>query len=157
MRRLLVHVTVITILLPLTSVGAENLVFEDFDTVEAWQGFELDDAVAHSGATSARWSNHPDRPAVSSTQIPHDWSGWNALSFWVHNERVVPTAFMCIISSETPATDGPAYWSVTVPAGIRSSLFASPQSAGITPRTRRRWFTSTGLSCATTWAVRGRS
>lgn len=152
MRRLLVHVTVITILLPLTSVGAENLVFEDFDTVEAWQGFELDDAVAHSGATSARWSNHPDRPAVSSTQIPHDWSGWNALSFWVHNERVVPTAFMCIISSENPATDGPDYWSVKVPLNFTGwRMFGVMIEGNAGTRSPRGWdqvdsvrFTSVG-------------
>ena len=52
----------------------EELVFEDFETVENWQGFELSEAQAHSGATSALWQQMDKTAGVSCSEIPHDWT-----------------------------------------------------------------------------------
>ncbi len=93
----------------------DALVFEDFDTVENWQGFELSEEQAHSGKTSALWQHMDETPSVSCSEIPHDWSDYSAFTFWVYNEKEVPTRFMCIIASENPATEGADYWSVGVP------------------------------------------
>ncbi|MEA3401847.1 MAG: heparinase II/III family protein [Armatimonadota bacterium] len=93
----------------------ERLVFETFESVEGWDGFELATDLAHHGDTSALWRNHPDTPGVSSSEIPHDWSEYGAFTFWVHNERELDARFMCIISSENPATEGIDYWSIGVP------------------------------------------
>ncbi|MFW6157019.1 MAG: heparinase II/III family protein, partial [Armatimonadota bacterium] len=92
----------------------DRLIFEDFETVEAWSGVELSREVAHSGETSALWRNHPENSQVVWESAPADWSGWNAFTFQVHNEREVDAAFMCIIRSENPATEGMDYWSVKV-------------------------------------------
>ncbi len=107
----------VPLLVALTACAAhaqQRLVFEDFDSVDAWQGLELSEDLAHSGNTSALWRDHPNNSNASSAEIPHDWSAWNAFTFWVHNEREVDTAFMCIISSENPESEGADYWSVKV-------------------------------------------
>ncbi|MFO8078661.1 MAG: heparinase II/III family protein [Armatimonadota bacterium] len=96
-------------------IAQDRMIIEDFDNVDAWSGFELSQEVAHSGETSALWRNHHEQPSAASDRIPHDWSDWNAFTFRVHNERELDTAFMCIITSENPETEGPDYWSVKVP------------------------------------------
>ncbi|MFP3903241.1 MAG: heparinase II/III family protein, partial [Armatimonadota bacterium] len=96
------------------SSAAENIVFEDFDTVESWEGFELSTEQTKSGETSALWADMVGTTTVESSEIPHDWSDYSAFTFWVYNVREVPTAFMCIIRSENPATEGMDYWSVKV-------------------------------------------
>jgi len=93
----------------------DALIFEEFESVDRWQGFELSEAQARSGTTSALWQNMIETPQVSSEDIPHDWTDHLAFTFWVYSEKEVPTAFMCIIASENPATEGPDYWSVRVP------------------------------------------
>ena len=93
----------------------EFLIFEDFESVEKWQGFELSEDQAHSGKTSALWQQMDQTRGVSCSEIPHDWSDYSAFTFWVYNEKVVPTAFMCIIASENPETERADYWSVKVP------------------------------------------
>ncbi len=121
-----------------TCWAQERLVFEDFTSVEAWPGFELDDTVAHSGETSALWRDMPERPSVISAEIPHDWSGFSAFTFWVHNEAPLDARFMCIISSENPETEGIDYWSVAVPlnfSGWRQfGVLIRPNSGTRSPR-----------------------
>ncbi|MFO7945399.1 MAG: alginate lyase family protein, partial [Armatimonadota bacterium] len=58
--------------------------------------------------------------------------------FWVYNVREVPTAFMCIIRSENPATEGMDYWSVKVPLNFegwkRFGLLIRDGGGARTPR-----------------------
>ncbi|MFQ5808634.1 MAG: heparinase II/III family protein, partial [Armatimonadota bacterium] len=92
----------------------DPLVFEDFDSVEKWEGFELSGEQAKSGATSARWARMDRVPSVSCSDIPHDWRGYAHFTFWVYSEKDVGSRFMCIIRSENPATEGMDYWSLGV-------------------------------------------
>ncbi len=130
----------------------ERYIFEDFESVEGWEGFELSTEVAHSGNSSALWRNHPQTPSVSSSEIPHDWSEYGAFTFWVHNQTELDARFMCIISSENPATEGMDYWSVAVPlnfTGWRRFGLLLRDNSGV--RSPRGWdqvdsirFTATG-------------
>lgn len=128
----------IIVLAAASCAAQERLVFEDFSSVEAWPGFELATDLAHSGDTSALWRNMPERQSVVSTEIPHDWSGWNAFTFWVHNEKALEARFMCIISSENPDTEGIDYWSVAVPLNFTGwrmfGLMIVPGSGTRSPR-----------------------
>lgn len=137
----------------MTGCGAQDdFVFEDFNSVDGWQGFELSREQAHSGEASALWRNMPARPVVRNANIPHDWSAWTAFTFWVHNAKPVPTAFMCIITSENPATDGPDYWGVRVPLNFTGwKMFGLLIRPGGGAREPRGWdqidsvsFTATG-------------
>lgn len=92
----------------------EALVFEDFESVEKWEGFELSREQAKSGNTAARWAHMDTVTGVSCSDIPHDWRGYAHFTFWVYSEKDVGSRFMCIIRSENPATEGSDYWSVPV-------------------------------------------
>jgi len=139
MRRLC-WVAVLLLAPAVSCLAQERLVFEDFDSVEAWEGFELDHAIAHSGGSSALWRDHTERTSVVSTRVPHDWSGWNAFTFWVHNETKLDTAFMCIISSENPTTEGADYWGIKVPLSFTGwKRFGIMLRAGGGARSPRGW------------------
>lgn len=116
----------------------ETLVFEDFASVDAWDGFELSDTHARSGKTSALWRNMQRTSRVGSQDIPHDWSAYSAFTFWVYNESESPNAFMCIISSENPETEGIDYWAVKVPLSFtgykRFGVLIRPNSGIRSPR-----------------------
>jgi len=66
-------VVVLGLLVAVPGTAQDDLVFADFDSVEAWQGFELSREQARSGDTSALWREMPATPRVSSSEIPHDW------------------------------------------------------------------------------------
>jgi hypothetical protein len=118
----------------------DRLLIEGFSSVDAWTGVELSDEVARAGATSALWRNHPENTSVFSDEIPHDWTGWNAFTFWVYNEREVDTAFMCIITSENPETEGPDYWSVRVPLNFTGwKMFGTMIRENSGTRSPRGW------------------
>ncbi len=118
----------------------DRWVFEDFSSVEHWTGAELGTEVARHGETSALWRNHPDTSSISSENIPHDWTDWSAFTFWVYNEREVDTAFMCIISSNNPETDGIDYWSVRVPLNFTGwRIFGVEIREGTGIRQPRGW------------------
>ena len=93
---------------------AQGLVFEEFDSVENWNGFELSESNVKSGGTCALWQEMVERPRVTCSEIPHDWSDYSAFTFWVYNERELPTGFMCIVSSENAESAGPDYWGIPV-------------------------------------------
>jgi hypothetical protein len=107
-------VAVVALMSCAVCMAQDALVFEDFDSVEAWPGFELSRDQAHSGETSALWRDMTERKSVHSSDIPHDWSDYSAFTFWVYNEKKLDAAFMLIIASENPATEGPDYWGVKV-------------------------------------------
>jgi len=137
-RRLVQVPALFLLALAVPCLAQDRLVFEDFGSVEAWPGFELDDTMAHSGDTSALWRNHPGTPGVAGADIPHDWSGWNAFTFWVHNETELDARFVCIISSENPDTEGIDYWLVGVPLSFTGwkqfGILIVPNSGTRTPR-----------------------
>jgi len=137
MRRLMIAVAVLA---ATACVAREDLVFEDFDSVDAWKGFELSHEQTHSGDTSALWRNMTEHPGVTCTDIPHDWSSYSAFTFWVYNEKKLPTAFMVIISSENPATDGPDYWGVRVELNFTGwKMFGLQLRPGGGVRSPRGW------------------
>ncbi|MFQ6130678.1 MAG: heparinase II/III family protein [Armatimonadota bacterium] len=92
----------------------ERVVFEGFEAVAQWPGFELSSDQARSGRTSALWHNMDQTPSVACDQIPHDWSRWGAFVFWVYCPQPRNARFMCIIRSENPASQGADYWAVPV-------------------------------------------
>ena len=96
-------------------VEREEAVIATFDEVKDWPGLSRDTTVVKAGAASGKWSGMDEAPGITASAIPHDWSRYNALSLWIHNERKLPdTAFMIIIRSESKATEGPDYYALRV-------------------------------------------
>ncbi len=89
-----------------------DLVISDFESPDDWQGLELDRTVFKEGQAAGLWWKMPEHPSASTSDFPHDWSGHTAVSFWMHNARKVDAAFMLILNSENPASDGEDYYSL---------------------------------------------
>ncbi|OGV67538.1 MAG: hypothetical protein A3K19_17685 [Lentisphaerae bacterium RIFOXYB12_FULL_65_16] len=82
--------------------------------VSAWQGGALDPVITRGGAPSLRWA-HAENPALSvQFNPPADWSGYGALSFWLHSGKATGAAFMLIIPSENAAEEGSDYYSYKI-------------------------------------------
>ncbi|MGQ9730292.1 MAG: heparinase II/III family protein [Candidatus Zipacnadales bacterium] len=92
----------------------EPFIFEDFETVAKWQGFELSTTQAKSGNSSACWAGMDRTPRVECSDIPHDWTGYSHFTFWVYSEKPVQGRFVCLMNSENPQTEGPDYYLITV-------------------------------------------
>ena len=89
-----------------------DLVIADFESLDGWRGLELDRQEFKEGRASGLWHKMPVRSGVASSMFPHDWSRHSAVSFWMHNARKVDAAFMLILRSENPATEGNDYYSL---------------------------------------------
>ncbi len=131
-------ITAVALFAVTVCLAQDDLVFEDFEAADAWGGFEISADQAWSGDTAALWRDMPATPRVGSSDIPHDWSAWSAFTFRVHNDKPVPTAFMCIITSENPDTEGPDYWGVKIPLNFTGwkmfGLLIRPGGGARSPR-----------------------
>ena len=91
----------------------ETLVVEAFEEGPyRWSGLLPDTAVVHGGKQSALWENAGHRGIVYCNSLPHDWSRYDTLSFWLHSETATGQRFdFCAFSDNrnTPAQD---YWYV---------------------------------------------
>lgn len=95
-----------------TAETVPDLVIADFESLDEWRGLELDRQQFKEGRASGLWHKMPERSGVATLTFPHDWSRHSAVSFWMHNARKVDAAFMLILRSENPASDGDDYYSL---------------------------------------------
>lgn len=84
-----------------------DVAFMDFDTTGRTAfsgGATLSDAKAHSGKHSLYW--RPVQDGLAFANIPHDWSDFVALSFWVYAEQK-DSYVMVVAVSDRFAEEGP--------------------------------------------------
>ena len=122
MKPRLAHVFLI-LFWPAVSLAAEiedfpQLVIADLDDLAGSSGLTLDTEIVKQGSGSAKWSDMTVHSSVTCSDIPHDWSRYNTVSFWVHNQRKLPdAALMMIIRSERAETEGPDYFGLKLSLG----------------------------------------
>jgi len=96
----------------------EGLALPRFEDAEAWVGLEPSRRLAKVGDAAGLWRRMDEREQARCEAIPHDWSGFNALSLWVYNRRKLDgTAFMMIVGSERKETEGSDYYSLRFDLG----------------------------------------
>lgn len=96
--------------LSLLAAPRPDLVIWDAESTQGIDGIELSTDLHQVGAASVRWGNHPEHPSLRLDDIPHDWSGYHVLRFWLHNAQASPIRVMFLVHSENPATEGMDYW-----------------------------------------------
>ena len=64
-----------------------------------------DDEIVREGLTSGRWEPETAARYIFSASIPHDWSGHEVLTMWIHSERASGARMIIILASDTPATE----------------------------------------------------
>ena len=77
--------------------------FEDPKEFQRWQGLRPTTDLTKQGAQAALWSNLPNRPGLGVTEIPHDWSNFEALHFWAYSEKATGDVITITADSDTPA------------------------------------------------------
>jgi hypothetical protein len=122
---LLTAVLLLSLVLPLpisgTFVNAEGeteiptkLKIQDFEQITQWGGGLISEkTIIHEGTQSGRWQIYNSgnyRKVVSTTQIPHDWSGQEAFRVWVHSKKATDNRISLILDSNSPATSAADYY-----------------------------------------------
>lgn len=80
--------------------GADALAAFGFES-DVWSGAERSERNVKEGKYSARWADLPKNGAVSTEKIPHDWTGYNALSVWIYSEKNTRQEVILILDSRS--------------------------------------------------------
>ena len=109
------------LLLATTADGAakeQGLLLEGFERPEQCRGLVRDTAHVKQGQAAGRWAEMQKHPQVTLPSVPRDWSAYNALAFWVYNERkLVDTAVMLVLGSEREDSPGDDYYALRLNLG----------------------------------------
>lgn len=85
-----------------------------FEEAENWSGGQIEEKVVKVGKFSLRWAHKESDNISMAFPQPQDWSKFNAFSFWLNCEKATGSAFMLIIQSENPETEGMDYYSFRI-------------------------------------------
>ncbi|MBT7303960.1 MAG: alginate lyase family protein, partial [Victivallales bacterium] len=91
-------------------VGAKKTVLlSDFEQEEQpFSGLTRSTDVAKSGTTAGRWANMTANRSVSCWDIPHDWTDFDQLEFWLHAEEATGARVVLILDSDAPKASAKA-------------------------------------------------
>jgi len=79
--------------------------FEDFEEgVGNWQGLEQCAYLSKSGGRSGVWRISEVDLSVHTTDVPEDWSEWDALRIWVYSAKTTNANVRIEVQSDSPAT-----------------------------------------------------
>jgi hypothetical protein len=86
-----------------------------FGDTLAWRGGSPDHLVTRNADYSVRWSHGDSDQLARDFTPPLDWSKYSGLSVWLHANEALGNAFILVLTSENPATEGSDYYSVQIP------------------------------------------
>lgn len=85
-----------------------------------WKGATEEVPAAAGQPGAVRWQ-FDGMAGIQCTQVPSDWTPYNALAFTLEADRATQNRLSVIIASENPAVDGPDYYLVTLPLDVAGS------------------------------------
>ncbi|MBD3183763.1 hypothetical protein GF312_15845 [Candidatus Poribacteria bacterium] len=97
--------------IPIQAVSKMKI--SDCEDVSLWDGAVSESERVKEGEGSVKWI-HSQSDSVSISQIPHDWSGYNHLAFWLYSKVKTDSRFMLILWSENEKTEGIDYYSMRI-------------------------------------------
>ena len=99
----MIALLILCVVLALALAAEGQLVVNDCDDAGAWEGGGPEAELVKQGAGAVRWvpSEHV---GLSTGNIPHDWTGGNCLSFWLHSARATGSRIWLIIPSPITMT-----------------------------------------------------
>jgi hypothetical protein len=87
----------------LTGDASESLAdFESPKEFELWRYLQPTTDYVKQGAQAGLWSDLPNRPGLSISEIPHDWTGFTALRFWAYSAKATGDTITLTADSDTP-------------------------------------------------------
>jgi len=93
--------------------SSKSLSLCDLADLAGWEGLVPDSTLDYEGMPAPKWE-HARFSAAQTDRIPHDWTDFNCLEFALHSAKATGGAFMVILGSDTPDTDGPDYFSLRI-------------------------------------------
>lgn len=81
-----------------------------FEDLSAWPGLQKDKNHVKQGKYSGKWFHHDVTPRINCTDLPKDWSQYNALQFWAYSEKANNAGFEIVINSVNPKTKKDDYF-----------------------------------------------
>ena len=116
MKRILVCAALFALICASAGAVEKELVLFDFEGTDtaSMRGVEVSAEQAKTGKASGKWANQTKTKGVSSSDIPHDWSQFDTLSFWLYSEVANDAEFMMIIYSQNEETEGPDYYATEI-------------------------------------------
>jgi hypothetical protein len=95
-------------------VAGAEVVISNCDDPSAWTGAgKADREFVKEGQGALRWS-FADGKTITLKQTPQDWTGGNALAFWVYSHQADNSPFWVIIYSEDKTREGIDYYSLSL-------------------------------------------
>lgn len=76
--------------------------FESEADFDAWGDLQPVDEPVKEGARAGLWAQLPARPSLTRRELPHDWSGFTALSLWVWSGEATGDVITIVADSDTP-------------------------------------------------------
>ena len=113
MRRTIAVAVALAMACAVAMAAPEPLVLFDFegtDTASMSSNVAVSTEQAKTGKASGKWANHPTASSLSSNDIPHDWSAFDTLSFWLYSVVANDAEFMMTLGSENDSTEGSDYY-----------------------------------------------
>ncbi len=90
-----------------------TLMISDCDDADLWKGATGSDEFVSQGVGSLRWEMAANK-SMSITEIPHDWSGHNALAFDLYSVEATGSPIWLIVQSEDPDREGMDYYQTRI-------------------------------------------
>ena len=82
---------------------ARTVVLGDFEKeTSSFSGLERSPEQARSGQASGRWANMNANPRIATWDIPHDWTDFEQIEFWIHAEEATGARFVMVLDSDVP-------------------------------------------------------
>ncbi len=87
-----------------------------FEIVSAWSGMEKSSEYVKQGKYSGKWANTEKITRVDCSDLPSNWSKYNALQVWIYSKVANNAGFEIVVISDNPSTkrDDYLHYSITV-------------------------------------------
>lgn len=86
-------------------VGKESSAIGDFESEDSgWSRLKRTQEMSKSGNFSGKWENMPLNTRVSTWNMEHDWTDYEALEFWMYSESATGARVVLILDSDRPDT-----------------------------------------------------
>ncbi|HID07685.1 MAG TPA: hypothetical protein EYP10_11140, partial [Armatimonadetes bacterium] len=81
----------------------KSVVICDFESERhPFEGLERTDERAKQGRFSGKWASQLVTGSIRCWKIPHDWSEFDALEFWVYSEKATGSRIILVLDSDAP-------------------------------------------------------
>ncbi len=74
------------------------------ESFKYWKGLVQSTKYVKEGKYSGVWKDHYITTKITTTMVPHDWSQWDAITFWVYSKKANKSEIEFVIDSDNPDT-----------------------------------------------------